>query len=297
MKQTIIQKALSNIQSEKRIRQEKYDEQMSVLFKDPNYEDLSKKITRLTIENAKKEANGIKVDTQNVRKLENQLEELKKKYHLENVKMEYACPLCKDEGFIDGKMCKCLKREISNLLLKNSGFENLEDFSSSIKTSGELKPYFEKMRDWCQSNFKKNLIYLFGPTGVGKTHLIKCMAKALIERGKYIKIVTAFSMNQDFKDFSKKFDDELLNKYLDCEVLFIDDLGTEPLYKNVSLEYLYLILNERKMRKLPTVITSNLDLYDLNNRYEERIFSRIVDRQNSLTLCLNGQDKRLKNNK
>ena len=151
------------------------------------------------------------------------------------------------------------------------------------------------MKQWCQSDFKKNLIYIYGPTGVGKTHLMKAMANELIERGKVVRLVTAFKINQDFKSFSKSFDDEILNKYLQTEILFIDDLGTEPLYKNVTLEYFYLVINERKMKKLSTIITSNLDLYDIRERYDERIFSRIMDSQTSIALNLIGKDKRLKN--
>ena len=78
--------------------------------------------------------------------------------------------------------------------------------------------------------------------------------------------------------------------------MFIDDLGTETLFKNSTLENIYLIINERKIRKLPTVITSNLALNDLGAFYGERIYSRIVDRETSITIYLDGEDKRLKNN-
>ena len=295
MKQIIIQKALSNIHSEKNKHQEEYARKMHDLFADKNYEKLDKELTKTVIENARKQANNLPPDLKKEKGLQQKIETLKKQYHLENVQMEYSCPLCKDAGYIDGQMCKCLKKEVSNLLLKESGFENLEDFSQAIKTSGKLEECFSLMKKWCHSDFKKNLIYISGPTGVGKTHLVKCMAKELIERGKFVKIVTAFAMNQDFKEFSRKHDDELLNKYLECEILFVDDLGTEPLYRNVTVEYLYLIINERKMKKLPTVITSNLDLSDLMDRYDERISSRIIDRQTSITIYMDGQDRRLKN--
>lgn len=292
MKQSIISKALSVLYSRKRKAEAENQAALESLSNNEEYTSIQKNYTRLVIENAKKSANGESFDSTEEQKLKSQLDNL-----LQNAPPKFVCKICEDNGYINGDMCICLKQEISKVLLEGSGFEKLTNFEAAKKSSGELEKYYELMQKWCNSDFKKNLIYLAGPTGVGKTYLMRAMASELIERGKVIKIVTAFAMNQDFKEFSKKHNDELLNKYLECEVLFIDDLGTEPLYRNVTLEYLYLIINERKMRKLPTIITSNLDLSDISERYDERITSRIADRESSITILLNGQDRRLKTNK
>jgi len=311
MKKDLIDKALSAVHSRKRKAELEFETTMQPLYSDPTFQELNKKMIRLTIENAKNEAYGENDKNSNCQveqgrkstavetslskeNLISQLETLKKKYNLQNEEPHYSCKKCQDNGYQNGEMCACLKREISNILLKESGFEKLENFENAQKTCGDLAPTYALMHKWCNSDFKKNLIYLAGPTGVGKTYLIRCMANELIERGKVVKIVTAYAINQDFKEFAKTQNDELLKKYTDCEILFIDDLGTEPLYRNVTLEYFYLIINERKMRKLPTIITSNLDMDDLKNRYEERITSRIADRETSITLYLDGKDKRLK---
>ena len=289
MKQEIISKALSVVQARRRNAENEYANKMQPYYNDKAFADLNKKYTRLVIENAKKEANNEPVNKTEELALKAQLEKQKN-----NLTANYFCKTCNDMGYINGQMCKCLKKEISNVLLAGSGFEKLEKFEDAIKTSGALLPAYQLMQKWCNSDFKKILIFLSGPTGVGKTYLMRAMANELIERGKVVKLVTSFTMNQDFKEFTKKHNDELLNKYIDCEVLFIDDLGTEPLYRNITLEYFYLIINERKMRKLPTIITSNLDLNDIMERYDERISSRIVDRETSINLFLNGQDRRLK---
>ena len=292
MKQDILNKAIRIIQQRKRDAVNEYDEKMQPLYSNEEFVQTEKEYSRLMIENAKKEVNGDKIDKQKEEKLKNKLEAMKG-----NIKPNFSCPFCQDEGYINGQMCNCLKKEISNVLIGDSGFEKLEKFEDSQKTCGDLAPVYSLMKKWCHSDFKKNLIYIAGPTGVGKTYLIRSMANELIERGMVVKIATAYQINQDFKEFSKTFNDDILNSYTDTEILFIDDLGTEPQYRNVTLEYFYLIINERKMKKLPTIITSNLDMGDLRERYDERIYSRIADRETSITIYLDGEDRRVKGNK
>ena len=294
MRQDLIRRAESMILQKKLRAEREFDEAMAPAYNDKTFEKLNKELTRLQIENARKEVLGEKPDKAKEAKLQDSINQIKAKYHLENVKISYACKTCSDTGYVNGKMCKCLKQELSKISLEESGFGKLENFDDYTKTSGNEKIY-ALLKEWCNKNSTKNLIYIAGPTGVGKTVLIRCMANELIQNGKVVRLTTAFKMNQDFKEFHKTRNEELLNKYLSAEYLFIDDLGTEPRYKDVTLEYLYLIINERKMKNLPTIITSNLNLKDLLDTYDERISSRIVDRVSSINIMLNGEDKRLKN--
>ncbi len=296
MKQEIVRDALAVIQQKKRDAEAEYNAKISPMLNDKNYNEAFKTYTKIQIENARKSAYGEKQDLQGEKLALENLNKIKTKYGLQNEKINYSCKKCNDEGYVNGQMCTCLKQEISKIILKNSGFEELKDFDTEIKTAEELQPVYKLMKQWCHSNFKKNLIYIAGPTGVGKTYLISCMANELINQGKIVKIVSAPNMSIELKEFTKYQDTELIKKYLSCEVLFIDDLGTETLFKNSTLENIYLIINERKIRKLPTVITSNLALNDLGAVYGERIYSRIVDRETSITIYLDGEDKRLKNN-
>ena len=293
MRQELIKKA-QNIITQRRLDAEnEYRKAMTPLYNDKEYVSLEKEQTKLMIENARKESLGQKPDTKTAKEIETKINAVKAKHNLQDVEKRYSCPLCKDTGYQNGQMCKCLKQEISLIALKDSGFENLESFDKCTKTSGNEKVY-DLMKQWCNKDSTKNLIYIAGPTGVGKTVLIRCMANELISNGKVIRLTTAFKMNQDFKEFQKTRNEDLLNKYLTPEYLFVDDLGTEPKYKDVTLEFLYLIINERKMKNLSTIITSNLDLKDLIDRYEERIASRIIDKKSSITILLEGDDKRLK---
>lgn len=289
MKQETVNLALQKIAERRRQAEQEFERKMKPLYENSAYVELEKAYTRAVIENSKNATYGGSVDLAKQNRLKSELDKMKN-----GIKKEFFCKKCNDEGFKDGEMCSCLKQEISKILLSESGFEKLERFEECEKISENQTLVNQKMKQWCNSDFKKDLIYLAGPTGVGKTHLLKCMANELIEKGKIIKIVTAFKMSLDFRNFTKTNAEEYLSKYLDCDVLFIDDLGTEPIFKNSTIENLYLIINERKMRKLPTVITSNLDLADIRERYDERIYSRIVDRQNSITIFMAGADLRLK---
>ena len=294
MKQEIVRNAMAIIQQRKREAEAEYDKKMAPLFCDEEYIQTYETYTNLQIENARKLAYGESPDEKSEQQALDKIERMKIKYGLGGEKINYSCKKCNDEGYKNGQMCTCLKKEISRQILKNSGFEELKDFEVEIKTSGDLAPVYKKMQEWCNSDFKKNLIYIAGPIGVGKTYLIRCMANELIKRGKIIKMVSAPYMSIEFKEFTKYQDTEIIKKYIECEILFIDDLGTETMFKNSTLENIYFVLNERKIRKLPTIITSNLDLNDLKKTYEERIYSRIVDRNTSITIYLDGHDKRIK---
>lgn len=294
MRQDLVKEAQNNITLRRLAAEQDYISHMRPLFDDPEYQKINKALIALSIQNAKAEANGEKADKTQEQELQTQIGLLKKKHHLENVCKKVFCKKCNDEGLINGQLCSCLKKEISQILLKESGFEKLESFSDSIETSGDQKEIYTLMKEWCNKASTKTIIYLSGPAGVGKTHLASCMANELIENGKMVRLVTAFQMNQDFKSFQKSHNEDLINRYIYPEVLFIDDLGTEPKYKDVTIEFLYLVINERKMRKLPTIITSNLNLADLRDHYDERIYSRIVDRNSSITYYLDGEDRRIK---
>lgn len=238
----------------------------------------------------------------NIPKLQNKLNEMLKQLKIGAIIPKYSCPICQDLGYINGEPCQCLKKEINNILIEKSGFGKLVDFKDVkfdiFENPEHIKKLYSLMQKWCNGNFEKNIVYLGGDTGTGKTYLMRCMANELIKRGKLILLTTAFKLSQDCLKYhsSRDKDDGLLNQYLDCQVLFIDDLGTEVNLSPVTINYIYTIINERKMRNLPVVITSNLSLADIHDKYDERIYSRIAD-ANSIKVFLTGTDLRLKNNK
>ena len=298
MKQSLLNEAMEVIRKNYNKAENEAKTNLEKALEDPKFKNLYSTYTSMMIENAKKEAFGEKIDNKKLIETKEELDELLESKNL-SIKPHYSCKKCEDSGFVDGKYCSCLKREITKLLLEKSGFGKLEDFSKSdfsiFENSDEMKKIYEVMQIWCNKQSDKNLIYLLGATGTGKTHLLRCMANEFIKQNKIVLLTTAFNLSQLFlKYHTSKEKDEILDDVLSCEVLFIDDLGTEPFFNNITREYTYLVINERRMKNLRTIITSNLTPSELKERYDERIFSRILDKKTSITLELKGSDKRLR---
>ena len=143
----------------------------------------------------------------------------------------------------------------------------------------------------------KRFIVLSGKVGVGKTHLLQCAVKKAIDEGILSYYTTAFNLNQDMLKYHcapLHEKESIIQKYLDADLLCIDDLGTESIYKNVTIEYLYLILNERQQKNKNTIITTNLNPAQIQDTYDDRIFSRLISKKDSILVEINSEDLRLK---
>ncbi len=214
-----------------------------------------------------------------------------------DIEPRFECEKCQDTG---KNSCECKIKILNELLLKRSGIiGELEDFKNARFTDMNGERLFNKLQEWSQKfpDITKKMIYIAGGTGVGKTFLLKCIANELIRNGNYIFYSTAFNMNNDFLEYCKASAEDkayFLAPYLESEVLLIDDLGTEPILNNITLDYLYLILNERLIADKATIINSNLSLEQLIDRYGERIFSRIIDKRVGWAINFEGEDKRLR---
>lgn len=210
----------------------------------------------------------------------------------------YDCPKCKDTGYIGSKQCSCFKTQLISLLYSNSNLDKIldrenfecfnENYYSDKETSNGLpspKKNIQGVLKICHrfiDNFpnKENLLFQ-GPTGVGKTFLTHCIAKEIMDHGYTCVYVTAFQLFETLANetFGKKdnvsvdFSSELL---LTCDLLIIDDLGTELSNKFV-ISQLFQYLNERILREKSTIISTNLSLQQFRDTYSERIFSRVIE--------------------
>ena len=129
-------------------------------------------------------------------------------------------------------------------------------------------------------------LFFYGSTGVGKTFLSHCIANALLESSHCVLYFSAFDLFDSMAQtaFSRKSEtDPGENFILDCDLLIIDDLGTELTNSFVSSQ-LFLCINERIARRKSTVISTNLTLEDFSATYSERTFSRLASNYQMLKL-------------
>ncbi len=224
----------------------------------------------------------------------------------------FRCPICKDTGYTGETVrtpCECLKKAYQKKLrsvigLDKSGRETFEKYDSGFIpnepvggsgiTQRQISDHARKMcESWANQypdvSFRD--ILLSGSSGLGKTFLMNAMAERLIERGQNVLLVSAYT----FLQMARKsyFESETgVQELMEVPVLMLDDLGSEPLMQNITIEQLYFLVNERQNRGLSTIISTNLTLPELRERYTERIVSRLTDPKQCIVLTLAGQDLR-----
>ena len=282
-----------------------------VYQKIPTYEALDRQIAIISIEQGKKllsgEANALSELKQHLKELSVQKASLLRKNGFpENfLSPVYECDKCQDTGYIANKKCSCFREAEINLIYEQSHIKTLletENFSSLSYDyyAGEDLEKFTKAVQICQ-NFVKSFnkdyrnLFFYGTVGTGKSFLSCCIAKELIDIGN---LVIYFSASQLFDILSKStFDKDsaeaasgISEDICNCDLLIIDDLGTELTNAFVSSQ-LFSCLNNRHLRKKATIITTNLSLGELRDRYSDRIFSRITS---NFDICkLTGRDIRM----
>jgi DNA replication protein DnaC len=137
-----------------------------------------------------------------------------------------------------------------------------------------LKSYAEDFNEKTSQS-----ILMMGGTGLGKTHLSSAVARRIIEKGKdvfytgAIDLFSAFEV-QRFKSYSNE-PNELIERYFECDLLIIDDLGTEMI-NQFSVSTLYNLLNDRLSRRKPTIVSTNLTTDEIQKKYTDRITSRML---------------------
>ena len=211
--------------------------------------------------------------------------------------MTYDCPDCRDTGFVNGERCHCFVRMAVDLLyhqshlagkLEKENFDTLSTEWYSKESADGKASDFDRMQRIiarCKAftqhfDTEGGNILFYGPTGTGKTFLTNCIAKALMDSCHSVVYFSAIELFEEFERiaFNKDNDedeDRLYQFVLDSDLLIIDDLGTERA-NAFTIGKLFYTINERSLRKKSTIISMNMDLNLLADRYTERIASRIL---------------------
>lgn len=222
----------------------------------------------------------------------------------------YNCVHCKDEGFLDEGYCSCFKKKLIEVVFAESNLASLSDNTFdkfdlswySDRAEGEKESprhVMEGVLSQCKAyveNFDNtnDNIFMTGQSGLGKTLLSSCIANSLIKRGVSVIYQSAgvvFSLLDRIK-FSKnpsESDVYTAGRLTDCELLILDDLGTEFI-TDFSASELFRLLNTRLLNGKRTIISTNLSLSDIKRVYSERTFSRIVG--SFIILQFSGKDIR-----
>ena len=222
--------------------------------------------------------------------------------------VHHYCKECADTGFIDGvRMCKCFREELVRAtiissgigqLIKKQSIENfdLDWYKDDMENYEMMKFNLAAAKNYC-ANFHKfrGNILLSGQTGTGKTHIYTAIAREVINLGYDVIYDSVQNIIADFEDdkFRRSYNSEELKaeKYLECDLLIIDDLGTE-FSNQVTISCIYNLLNTRHNKGLATIISTNLTSEELARKYEDRIYSRIVG-AGTKVLLFAGRDKRI----
>ena len=223
----------------------------------------------------------------------------------------YTCAVCRDEGYVyapSRRMCGCMRQELNRRLMEQSGLGagtgTFETYDASVfsdepdERGMSQRRVMEANRDIClryADSFPDTRVrdlLMMGKSGLGKTFLMQCIAHRVAERGYLPTYVSAYRFFETARQAYMDNDGARLRPLMEAELLLIDDLGTEPLMNNVTVTQLFNLLNERQMSGRHTVLSTNLSMNELLERYTERVTSRLLDKGACLRVGFVGGDVR-----
>ena len=231
-------------------------------------------------------------------------------YSENDLDVKYDCKECNDTGYIDGRMCSCMKTILRDTAFKElnalsplelSSFDtfNLNYYSTSPDKNGNIpRNRLEKFYKFCVSfaesfNGHGRSILMEGGTGLGKTHLSLAIAHRVIERGYGVIYCSTpnilRAMEQEY--FSNSSSMITKSNAEKCDLLILDDLGTE-FATSYTKSAVYNLINIRMMMNKPVIVSTNLSLNELNELYSDRFISRFVGEHYYLEFI--GEDIRIK---
>ncbi len=332
MSESTLKTLLKEYEQKKLKAEIELDKRVENLYKEnPRLEQIDKEINNFAINTAKLIISSPN-STEYINDLKKKTEELKleKSKILKKINItedffvpKYECEICKDTGYVhsnfNSSLCNCIKQKLFNLEYNKSNISNIQDYdfknfsldvySDSVdeklyKSNISPKQNIINIKEICENfidNFddstEKNLLFI-GNTGLGKTYLSSCIANEILKKGKTVLYQTASVMLDTILDYrfgKANISKEVYDNILEVDLLIIDDLGTECM-NSMKYTELFDIINTRILNQnnhiTKTIISTNLNLQNIKDTYDERIFSRFVGNYNICRFF--GEDIRFK---
>ena len=225
----------------------------------------------------------------------------------------YQCAECRDEGYVydpSRRMCGCMARELNARMLAELGLagdtQTFESFDETLfddtpdergvsprKAALVNRALCERYADSFPDTPTRDLL-LIGQSGLGKTYLLRAIQHRVAKRGFQPLYVSAYRFFETARQSYIENDSALMSELMNAPLLLLDDLGTEPLMNNVTVAQLFNLLNERQIAGRHTVISTNLSINELKERYTERVTSRFLDATGCKRLSFIGTDVRMR---
>lgn len=295
-----ISKLYDDIREKEKADQRKRKEEISFIV--PEVLEIEKKIGKLSIELALTAMKNIENKELQLNAIRNKLTNLRveksellvsKGFPTDYLSIHYKCDKCKDTGFIGITKCQCYKKFLVQLYYKNSDLKdllkknNFDNFTfnyySTQRSGNEPRSPRKNMEDILSkvtayikgfADTNENLLFM-GNSGTGKTFLTNCIAKELIERGFLVIYRTSDDIIKNLKEIKFNNNADMEDLLVNCDLLIIDDLGTEQI-SDFSKTELFNLLNKKLLTHKKMIISTNLSLEDILKTYSERISSRLL---------------------
>lgn len=202
--------------------------------------------------------------------------------------VHYTCSVCEDTGIKDGHYCECFKALVKQFQYENlcscapakdSTFENFRLDYYTDEAHDRMEQIYNYCKTWADDfDRNANSILMYGETGLGKTHLSLAIANDVVKKGYTVLYTSASNIfnKLEKESFGRlKSDESPEEAVLNCDLLILDDLGAEFTKQYVVAE-LYNIVNTRILSGLPTIISTNLFYEEIGDRYNPRVYSRLI---------------------
>lgn len=211
-----------------------------------------------------------------------------------------SCPICSDKGRINGELCICYYKKLTGVAYDFLGVADKKKHVFSDDSLSEIagsKSVFSAIKKFAAKvpGTDKNVL-IIGRKGTGKTFLTECAVSEINEKKANALLLSAFNLDNVFiKNLSAPFADKIATNEIltTCDLLAVDDLGTEPIYNKVTIENLTAIISDRLDKGKPFLINTNLELNEIALRYGERLYSRLCGNK-TVILKMDGKDLRFK---